>query len=107
MKKERRLFPRLRTIFASYHNGLSYFEIVSKLSKPHGITSLGEGKYLVSLWASSNFYLIDLKARKIESANFNGGNGNRFALCAALERSSHPLCLLFFRTMHERHQHID
>ncbi len=77
MNKEHRLFPRLRTIFGSYHNGLSYFEMVFKLSKPHGITSLGKGRYLVSLWASSNFYVIDLNARTIESRNFNGGNGRR------------------------------
>ncbi|MBW1851089.1 MAG: hypothetical protein JRJ15_06600, partial [Deltaproteobacteria bacterium] len=77
MKKEHRLFPRLRTIFDSYHNGLSYLEIVFKLSKPHGITSLGKGKYLVSLWASSNFYVIDLNARRIESRNLSGGNGHR------------------------------
>jgi len=77
MNKEHRLFPRLRTLFGSYHNGLSYFEIAFKLSKPHGITSLGNGRYLVSLWASSNFYVIDLNERTIESRNLNGGNGHR------------------------------
>jgi hypothetical protein len=77
MNKEHRLFPRLRTIFGSYHNGLSFFEIVFKLSKPHGITWVGKGKYLVSLWASSSFFVIDLNARRIESRSFSGGNGRR------------------------------
>lgn len=75
MRKEHRLLPRVRTLLGSYHNGLSYFEIVFKLSKPHGITSLGDGKYLASLWASSSFYVIDPNARKLESCSFDGGNG--------------------------------
>jgi hypothetical protein len=77
MKREHRFFPRLRTLFASYHNGLSYFEIVFKLSKPHGITCVGKGKYQVSLWASSNFFMIDLNTRRIESRNFSGGSDRR------------------------------
>lgn len=64
--REHKFFPRLRTLFQRYHNGLSFLEILFKLSKPHGITYIGEQKYLVSLWSSSNYFVIDLQKRDIE-----------------------------------------
>ena len=33
--KKHRFFPRFRTLFQRYHNGISFIEILFKLSKPH------------------------------------------------------------------------
>ena len=66
MDRKQKLFPRLRTLFNRYHNGVSIFEILFKLSKPHGMTYVGDQKYLVSLWASSTHFIIDLKAQTME-----------------------------------------
>ena len=67
VNKDHRFFPRIRTLFQRYHNGISFFEILFKLSKPHGITYIGGQKYLVSLWSSSNYFVIDLKNRTFET----------------------------------------
>ena len=67
VNKKHRFFPRIRTIFQRYHNGISFFEILFKLSKPHGITHIGGQRYLVSLWSSSNYFVIDLKNRTFEA----------------------------------------
>lgn len=66
MTKEHRIFPRLRTLFRRYHNGISFLEVLFKVSKPHGITYIGDQRYLVSLWSSSTYFVIDLKARTVE-----------------------------------------
>ena len=65
--RSHRIFPRIRTLFHRYHNGISFFEILFKLSKPHGITYIGAQRYLVSLWSSSNYFVIDLKNRTVET----------------------------------------
>lgn len=67
MNKRHRFFPRIRTLFQRYHNDISFVEILFKLSKPHGITYIGDQKYLVSLWSSSNYFVMDIKNRSVES----------------------------------------
>ena len=68
-------FPRLRTLFQRYHNGVSIFEILFKLSKPHGITHIGDSTYLVSFWSSSTFWVIDLKLKSVRALTLSEGNG--------------------------------
>jgi len=62
-----KVLGRVRTLFQKYHNGISALEVLFKLSKPHGITHLGGQRYLVSLWSSSNYLLIDLRNRTMEA----------------------------------------
>ncbi len=66
MRKEDRLFPRARTVFRRYHNGISFIELLYKVLKPHGMTYIGGQRYLVSLWSASIYFVIDLNKRTIE-----------------------------------------
>jgi hypothetical protein len=61
-----RFFPRTRTFFRRYHNGISFLELLYKVSKPHGITYIGNQRYLVSLWSASTYFIIDLKKQTAE-----------------------------------------
>lgn len=63
--KTDKYFPKLRTMFRRYHNGISFLEVLYKVSKPHGITYVGDQKFLVSLWSSSTYFVIDLKKNTI------------------------------------------
>jgi len=63
---EHRVLPRTRTFFRRYHNGISFFELLFKVSKPHGITHLGDQRFLVSLWSASVYFVIDLNRRTFE-----------------------------------------
>jgi hypothetical protein len=65
-KKEDIFFPKLRTMFRRYHNGISFLEVLFKVSKPHGMTYIGEQRFLVSLWSSRTFFVIDLHKKTIE-----------------------------------------
>ena len=60
------VFPRLRVAFRRFHNGISFFEVLFKVLKPHGMTYIGEQRWLVSLWSASIYFVIDLKQRRIE-----------------------------------------
>ena len=66
MREEDRVFPRLRTMFRRYHNGISFIELLYKVLKPHGMTCIGGQRYLVSLWSASIYFVIDLNKRTIE-----------------------------------------
>lgn len=63
---EHKYFGKIRPFFRRYHNGISFLELLYKVSKPHGITYLDDQKYLVSLWSSSTYFVIDLKKNSIE-----------------------------------------
>lgn len=60
------LFPRLRVALRRFHNGISFFEVLFKVLKPHGMTYIGDQRFLVSLWSASIYFVIDLKQRRIE-----------------------------------------
>jgi hypothetical protein len=66
MNKNHKVLPRLRPFFRRYHNGISFPELLFKVSKPHGITYIGDQKFLVSLWSSSTFFVIDVKNKTME-----------------------------------------
>ena len=66
MNQNHFLFPRLRVPLRKFHNGISFFEVLYKVLKPHGITYLGDQRWLVSLWSASIYYVIDLKQQRIE-----------------------------------------
>jgi hypothetical protein len=61
-----RLFPMGRALFRRYHNGMSFLELLYRHSKPHGITYIGEQRYLASLCAESAYFVIDLKNERAE-----------------------------------------
>ncbi|MGC4116925.1 MAG: hypothetical protein QM765_20665 [Myxococcales bacterium] len=60
------LFPRLRVALRKFHNGISFFEVLYKVLKPHGVTYIGNERFLISLWSASIYYVIDLKQKRIE-----------------------------------------
>jgi hypothetical protein len=60
------LFPRSRVPFRRFHNGISFFEVLFKVLKPHGMTYIGNQRFLVSLWSASIYFVIDLRQRTIE-----------------------------------------
>jgi hypothetical protein len=57
-------FPRLRVPFRKFHNGISFLEVLFKVLKPHGVTYLGQNKFMASLWSASIYFVIDLKLQK-------------------------------------------
>jgi hypothetical protein len=54
-------------------------ELLFKVSKPHGITYLGKQRYLVSLWSSSTFFVIDLTQRTIDLQVLDWGRQEVFS----------------------------
>ncbi|MGC4115967.1 MAG: hypothetical protein QM765_15545 [Myxococcales bacterium] len=60
------VLPRVRAAFRRFHNGISFFELLFKVLKPHGMTYLGNERFLISLWSASIFFVIDLKQRRME-----------------------------------------
>ncbi len=66
MNQDHILFPRLRVMLRRFHNGIHFIEILFKVLKPHGMTYLGDERFLVSLWSASIYFVIDLKKRTIE-----------------------------------------
>jgi len=65
-RKDDKWFPKIRTMFRRYHNGISFIELLYKVLKPHGMTYIGDQRFLVSLWSASIYFVIDLKKRTIE-----------------------------------------
>lgn len=72
-RAEDRLLPRARALFRRYHNGISFLELLYRYSKPHGITHIGEQRYLVSLWSASSCFVIDLKRQTAELRSLGRG----------------------------------
>jgi len=64
---EHKFLPKLRPLFRRYHNNISFLELLYKVLKPHGITYLGDQRFLVSLWSASIYFVIDLKEQTIET----------------------------------------
>ena len=60
------VLPRVRAAFRRFHNGISFFELLFKVLKPHGITYIGGERFMVSLWSASIFFVVDLKQRRME-----------------------------------------
>jgi len=65
-RKDDKWLPKMRTMFRRYHNGISFIELLYKVLKPHGMTYIGDQRFLVSLWSASIYFVIDLKKRTIE-----------------------------------------
>lgn len=100
-----RFFPRLQALFARYHYGFNFLEQIMLLTVPHSVTSLGEGKFIVSLWAYYAYILVDCRKQSVflctieddeeESGEyvfgstqwFNAGSSNRYFMTFSMPDS--------------------
>ena len=55
-----------QTLFSRFHYGFSALEQLMLMTVPHCVTSLGEGRFIVSLWSYIGFLLVDCRSRTVE-----------------------------------------
>jgi len=57
--------PLLSFLFKRFHNNFSFIEQIMMMTVPHTVTSLGNGKFLVTLWSYFGFLEIDCQKHTV------------------------------------------
>ncbi len=59
------LLSALRPLFRSYHYGFSFLEQIMLMTVPHTVTSVGEGRFIVSLWSYCGYLIVDCREKTV------------------------------------------
>ncbi|MBN1687905.1 MAG: hypothetical protein JW893_02270 [Candidatus Omnitrophica bacterium] len=63
--KKYRFLAKARMLFQKYHYGFNFFEQIMLMTVPHCVTSLGQGRFIVSLWSYYGFLEVDCRNRRV------------------------------------------
>jgi hypothetical protein len=66
LKRKDTLVSRAKILVEKFHYGFSFPEQIMLMTVPHAVTSIGDGKFLVNLWAYVGYILVDCKRRTVE-----------------------------------------
>ncbi|MEW5821317.1 MAG: hypothetical protein AB1782_14080 [Cyanobacteriota bacterium] len=58
-------FPVLKSLFQKYHFGFNFIEQIMLLTVPHTVTELGNGRYIINLWAYFGYLEVDCKNKLV------------------------------------------
>jgi hypothetical protein len=106
IRKEDRFFPRIRTLFRRYHNGVSFWELLFRVPKPHGITHIGDQRFLVSLWSSSAYFVIDLNKKTVELQMLNKERKELFSAYQYFDKTEKETYFATHAADDEHHKHV-
>lgn len=62
---EYKFLPKARMLFQKYHYGFNFFEQIILMTVPHCITSIGQGRFIISLWSYYGFLEVDCRNRSV------------------------------------------
>jgi len=105
MNHDHKVLPRLRTLLRRYHNGISFLELLFKVSKPHGVTYIGDQRYLISLWSSSTYFVIDLRNQTIELQMLSAERDEVFSTYQFFDPGTRQTYFATQLGVHEWHKH--
>lgn len=58
-----KFLPKVRMLFQKYHYGFNFFEQIMLMTVPHCVTSIGQGRFIISLWSYYGFLEVDCRNR--------------------------------------------
>lgn len=61
--RDNTLRSKLNLLRQRFHYGFSFIEQIMLMTVPHGITALGDGRFLVNLWSYVGYLEIDCRAK--------------------------------------------
>ncbi|MBI9018091.1 MAG: hypothetical protein JEZ07_12615 [Phycisphaerae bacterium] len=74
-------FSKLKSLFQKYHYGFNFLEQIMLTTVPHGVTSIGNGRFFINLWSYCGYLDIDCKSRSVKYITIDQ-NKNNFVLGA-------------------------
>ena len=70
------LLSSLRPLVRSYHYGFNFLEQIMLMTVPHTVTSVGEGRFIVSLWSYCGYLTVDCREKTVTYHTMGEADGD-------------------------------